>query len=167
MSDVVIVVASNNKNMHVAQEFEKVFHAKNIKTKIVDVISMNLPLYTPVEENKGIPKKVLEDLEIFDNAKSYVFIAPEYNGGVPPTLSNLIAWISRSGNDDWRKYFNGKSAAIASFSGGGGIQMLAALRLQLSYIGLNVVGRQVRATFREELNLNDVQGVAEQLIKNL
>ena len=131
------------------------------------MVSLNLPLYTPTEEVRGIPKAVLQYKELMDNAKGFVFVVPEYNGGVPPVVTNFIAWISRSGDQDWRSTFNAKPAGIASFSGSGGVQALVSLRTQLSYIGLNVIGRQVRATFKEGLNSADLEGVGDLLIEGI
>ena len=50
---------------------------------------------------------------LYNKAESFVFVSPEYNGGVPPALTNIIAWVSRLGGKDWRKSFNGKAAALA------------------------------------------------------
>ena len=86
---------------------------------------------------------------------------------MPPVVTNFIAWISRSGDLNWRESFNGKPAALSSFSGSGGIQALVALRTQLSYIGLNTIGRQVRATYKEDLNLDDVNAVSDLLIQGM
>ena len=167
MSDVVILAGSNNKNLELANEFEKHFTAKSVKSTVLDLVSLNLPLYTPTEEVRGIPKAVLQYKELMDNAKGFVFVVPEYNGGVPPVVTNFIAWISRSGDLNWRESFNGKPAALSSFSGSGGIQALVALRTQLSYIGLNTIGRQVRATYKEDLNLDDVNAVSDLLIQGM
>ncbi len=38
------------------------------------------------------------------------------------------------------------------------------LRAQLSYIGLNTIGRQVRATYKEELKISDVEAVTDLLL---
>jgi len=167
MSKIVIIAGSNNKNLEVANEFEKYFSDNDVQSEVIDLVSLNIPLYTPVEESNGIPEKVLKYKEIFDKAEGFVFAIPEYNGGVPPVVTSLIAWISRSGDDNWRNSFNGKPAALASFSGSGGIQALISLRTQLSYIGLNTIGRQVRATYKEELKISDVEAVADLLKRNL
>ena len=167
MSKIVIIAGSNNKNLEVANEFEKYFSDNDVQSEVIDLVSLNIPLYTPVEESNGIPEKVLKYKEIFDKAEGFVFALPEYNGGVPPVVTSLIAWISRSGDDNWRNSFNGKPAALASFSGSGGIQALISLRTQLSYIGLNTIGRQVRATYKEELKISDVEAVADLLKRNL
>ena len=167
MSDIVIIAGSNNKNLELAKEFEKHFSTKSINSTVLDLVSLELPLYTPAEEAKGIPEAVFKYKELMDSAKGFVFVVPEYNGGVPPVVTNLIAWISRSGDQNWRSSFNAKPAGIASFSGSGGIQALVSLRTQLSYIGLNVIGRQVRATYKEELNSTDVEAVGELLIDGI
>jgi chromate reductase len=164
MSDVIIIAGSNNKNLEVANEFHKVLTDKKVKSQVLDLVSLELPLYTPLEETKGVPEKVMQYKELIDNARGLVFSIPEYNGGVPPVVTNFIAWISRS-EKDWRGAFNGKPAALASFSGSGGIQALVAFRTQLSYIGLNTIGRQVRATYSQELNMEDVEAVSDLLIK--
>ena len=59
--------------------------------------------------------------------------------------------MSRSG-EDWRDVFNGKSALIATHSGGGGAHVLMAMRHQLSYVGMNVLGRQLLTNYGKQLN---------------
>jgi NAD(P)H-dependent FMN reductase len=60
-------------------------------------------------------------------------------------LTSAIAWLSVQG-DDFRALFNGRLIAIASHSGGGGVEGLTALRIQLAHLGAHVVGRQLIAT---------------------
>ena len=167
MSKIVIIAGSNNKNLALANEFKDRFDQNHVESQVVDLVSLGIPLYTPAKEAEGIPDQVFEYKELFDQASGFVFAIPEYNGGIPPVVTNLIAWISRSGDQDWRKSFNGKPAALASFSGSGGFQVLISLRTQLAYIGLNVLGRQVRATFKEDLNLDDVKAVSELLLRDV
>lgn len=167
MTKILILAASNNKNLELAGHFKEQFNGHQVDSEILDLAALELPLYSPLAEARGIPDAVKNLLPRFEKAHGFVFTAPEYNGGVPPVLTNLIAWVSRAGGDDWRKSFNAKPAAIASFSGGGGFQLLMALRMQLSYIGLNVLGRQVQASYRNELNPIDVEAVAKLLVDNL
>lgn len=167
MSKIVILAGSNGKNLEVAKEFENYLGKREVESIVVDIVSLGIPLYTPVEELRGVPEVIREYRELFRSAAGFVFVTPEYNGGVPPSVTNLIAWVSRSGGEDWRQVFNGKPAALASFSGSGGIQALISLRTQLSYIGLNTIGRQVRATYKEELKLSDVEAVSNLLLKSV
>ncbi len=165
MSDVIIVTASHNKNLELANEFKDELNRLGTENEILDLIQLALPMYTPDEEAKGVPQKVHDIVKTFEAAKGFVFVTPEYNGSIPPILSNLIAWISRSGTEDWRQSFNAKPVALGTFSGSGGIQALMFLRSQLAYIGADVIGRQVRATFQIELNRDDLEGVSLLLAK--
>lgn len=165
MSDVIIVTASHNKNLELANEFKDELNRLGTENEILDLIQLALPMYTPDEEAKGVPQRVHDIVKKFEAAKGFVFVTPEYNGSIPPILSNLIAWISRSGTEDWRQSFNAKPVALGTFSGSGGIQALMFLRSQLAYIGADVIGRQVRATFQIELNRDDLEGVSLLLAK--
>jgi chromate reductase len=167
MADIIIIAGSNNKNLELSNQFQKVLKDNRVLSKILDLVSLDIPLYTPLEESKGVPEKVYEYVKLFDQAKGFIFVIPEYNGGIPPVVTSMIAWISRSGDPDWRKSFNSKPTAIASFSGSGGIQALVSLRTQLSYVGMNVIGRQVRGTYKDEVNKNDVIAVANILIQSI
>lgn len=167
MKKVLIVAGSNNKNLELAGEFNRTLSARGVETQVLDLVSLNLPLYTPIAEAQGIPSEVLEYKKLIGEVSGFVFVVPEYNGGLPPVVTNFIAWISRSGDQNWRGAFNGKPAGLASFSGGGGIQALVSLRTQLSYIGMNTIGRQVVATYRQELNMEDVEGVSDLLVDGM
>jgi NAD(P)H-dependent FMN reductase len=160
-----IIVASNNKNLELAQELDGIAQEMGQTTTIIDLVEQELPLYTPkAQEEKGIPENILELAEVFTKSKAMIFVAPEYNGGIPPALTNIIAWLSVSG-DDWRACFNGKSAMLATHSGGGGQYVLLAMRTQLSYIGMNVVGRQIITNYKKPFNPDSARGVIQQLIK--
>jgi chromate reductase len=166
MSKIVIIAGSNNNNLKVANEFQNYFVEKNTESQIIDLVSLELPLYSSLEETRGFPEKILTYKQIISEAQGLVFIVPEYNGGVPPVVTNFIAWISRS-DKDWRACFNGKTAALASFSGSGGQLALTSLRNQLAYIGLNTIGRQLRATYKEDLNTDEVWAVGDLLLRSL
>lgn len=159
-----IIVASNNKNLILAHELNKIALAMEQKTQIIDLVEEDLPLYSPkVQAEYGIPEKVKQLAETLINTEGMIFVAPEYNGSIPPTLNNVIAWLSVSGND-WRSCFNGKPAIIATYSGGGGQYVLLAMRTQLSYIGMNVIGRQILTNSEKPLNLDSAKEVIKQLI---
>jgi NAD(P)H-dependent FMN reductase len=162
MSDTLILVGSNHKNLELAQAFRQVFEAKGLNPSLVDLVGLNLPLYTPVTEEQA-PDAVNQLCSQCMQAKRFVFITPEYNGGIAPALTNAIAWISRSDAADWRTVFNGKMAAMGSVSGGG-LHALMALRMQLGYIGLTVLGRQVVVNAHKPLNESAIQDIADAFI---
>lgn len=160
MKNILIITASNGHNLKLAKNFEEQYKALDANAKIVDLVDLDLPLYSPKNEQElGVPNKLMPILEEVHSADALVFCTPEYNGGVPPTLTNFIAWTSRA-DKDWRKFFNGKTAAIASFSGSGGVNVLNSMRVQLSYIGCNVIGRHIMTHMKMPLKSEDLEAVA-------
>jgi NAD(P)H-dependent FMN reductase len=95
-----------------------------------------------------------------------IFISPEYNGSTPPVFTNSLAWVSRTGKE-WRGIFNRKTAVIATHSGSGGAHVLMSMRLQLSYLGMNVLGRQILTHYTKELNQETLMDILDQLILSL
>jgi chromate reductase, NAD(P)H dehydrogenase (quinone) len=158
-----IIVASNNHNLALAYQLNKIVLDMQHTTQIIDLVEEDLPLYTPkFQAQYGIPEKVKLLAQTLINTEAMIFVAPEYNGGIPPTLNNAIAWLSVNG-DDWRGCFNGKPAIVATYSGGGGYYVLLAMRNQLSYIGMNVIGRQIITNSNKPLNLDSAKEVIKQL----
>ena len=158
-----ILVSSQGKNLDLGNQFLEYLASKGETAEIIDLSNLDLPLYSPLTEG-SVPAKVIELTEKLIKSRGIIFVAPEYNGSVPPVLNNAIAWVSRTG-DDWRHAFNGKPAAIATHSGGGGAHVLMAMRLQLSYIGMNVIGRQLLTNYGKELNHDSMALVIDQLLK--
>jgi NAD(P)H-dependent FMN reductase len=149
--------------MELANKFLAYLKGRGEEVSIVDLPNLELPLYSPLTEEK-VPAQALKLAEKLINSKALIFVAPEYNGAVPPVLNNAIAWISRTGKD-WRNAFNGKPAVIATHSGGGGAHVLMAMRSQLSFIGMNVIGRQILTNFGKELNEDSMVAVLDQILK--
>lgn len=162
---ILIISASEGQNLELAKNFQKKVNQHEISCHILNLLDLDLPLYTSrAEKNISAAELLKNEILLLANASGLIFIAPEYNGGVPPVLTNFIAWTSRS-TKDWRQHFNGKPAAIASFSGGGGLNLLTSLRTQLSYVGMNVLGRQVQVHQGRPLEESSIEAVVKELIK--
>ena len=140
--DVLVITASNGENLMLADRFAVAARTLGQQAAVLDLTSVDLPLFTPRAMAAGTPAG-LADLEARLNAAPrWVICAPEYNGSIPPVLTNAIAWLSVQSND-FRTLFNGRPIAMATRSGGGGHTVMAALRLQLAHLGAHVVGRQL------------------------
>lgn len=159
-----IVVASIGKNLALANEIEDVLKEKNIETCFLNIVEMNLPLYTSAAESLHSAEELINPYKDTISADAFVFVAPEYNGGPPPSFNNFLAWVSRS-TKNWRETFNSKPAMIASFSAGSGVQALVIMRLQLSYVGMNVIGRTIQSTTGRLHKTEEVKDTCEALIK--
>ena len=148
-----VCAASNGKNLVLAHRIVDLAQAMDMPAKLLDLTEVDLPLYTP-QRDAGVPPEVLSTMEpMFAKAGAFFVCAPEYNGSIPPTLNNAIAWLSTQ-SDDFRSLFNGKSVGLATHSGGGGQKVLVAMRLQFSHLGCNVIGREIltnsKKAFRDE-----------------
>jgi len=82
---------------------------------------------------------------------------------MPPVLNNAIAWVSRIG-DDFRAIFNQKFVALASHSGGGGMRGNDAVRAMFSYIGANVLSREIINNYSKPYKKETVVSVVRELI---
>ena len=160
----IILCASAGMNVKLSETLLET--AKNLggEVELINLVDLNLPLYSTVEEKaNGIPDAAKTLSEKLGAAKSFVVVAPEYNGTLPPVLNNAVAWVSRSG-DDWRVAFGGKLAAVATHSGGGGQKVLNAMRVQLAHLGCTVIARELLTHYQKQLNPESAEAVLKQLI---
>ena len=97
-------------------------------------------------------------IDAFTEASGFVFCAPEYNGSIPPTFTNAITWLSIV-SDDFRALFNNKPAALATHSGGEGQKLLISMRIMLSHLGMNVLGRELSVKGKEPIKDSSIDDV--------
>lgn len=162
MSKILILVSSSGKNLDLGNEICQIGKEMELDVELVNLMGLKLPLYDSEKEKEGVPSCIHELVENINSSRALITVAPEYNGLIPPVLNNAISWISRS-SDDWRDCFNGKVMAIATHSGGGGQYALMAMRQQFSYIGANVLGRQLLTNYSKPLNADSAREVFRQL----
>tara|TARA_Y100000589_G_C27161463_1_gene632947 strand:+ start:595 stop:1125 length:531 start_codon:yes stop_codon:yes gene_type:complete len=163
--DLIIISASNGKNLELSHKFAKKCNELNLSSEILDLTELNIPLYNPRIHSKcDIPKELQIVKEKLFKIEKWIFCAPEYNGSIPPILSNFIAWLSVSG-DDFRNLFNGQPVAIATFSGGQGIEMLTSLRIQLVHLGSQVLGRQLSSCYSKPPEEKSIEDIIKRLLQ--
>ena len=164
-SELIIITASNGNNLNLSKKFFEKSKELNIKSEILDLTEYNLPLFNPRNKPKeNIPEEITKIKEQLLNTEKWIICAPEYNGSIPPILSNLIAWLSISG-DDFRNLFNGQPIAIATFSGGQGIELLTSLRIQLVHLGSQVLGRQLSSSFSKPAEEDTIKDIIKRLMQ--
>tara|TARA_B100000674_G_scaffold477348_1_gene472533 strand:+ start:1264 stop:1797 length:534 start_codon:yes stop_codon:yes gene_type:complete len=163
--DLIIITASNGNNLNLAQAFEKKSKELKLSTQILDLTQLKIPLYNPRFHAKSeIPDEIKDIKQILFQIDKWIICAPEYNGSIPPILSNFIAWLSVSG-DDFRNLFNGQPIAIATFSGGQGIELLTSLRIQLSHLGSQVLGRHLSSCFSKPAEEKTIEDIIRRLMQ--
>ena len=161
--DLIIISASCGKNLELSKKFQEKSNKLNLNSELLDLTTLNIPLFNPrIHTKENIPDEIIMIKEKLFVIDKWVICAPEYNGSIPPILSNFIAWLSISG-DDFRNLFNGQPIAIATFSGGIGLELLTSLRIQLVHLGSQVLGRQLLSSFSKPID----EATIEDIIKRL
>ena len=163
--NLIIISASCGENLELSKKFHEKSNELKISSEILDLTMFDIPLFNPrIHTKKNIPLEVIKiKQKLFSNEK-WIICAPEYNGSIPPILSNLIAWLSISG-DDFRDLFNGQPIAIATFSGGVGLELLTSLRIQLVHLGSQVLGRQFLSSYSKPIDTETIKDIIQRLMQ--
>lgn len=165
MKKIVILLASVVKNKALAQKFEQISKEQQCEVEIINLVELELPLYTSITEEKhGIPEEAKRLRDTLFDYQAFLVISPEYNGSMPPVLTNAIAWVSRV-DKDFRTVFNQKFVALATHSGGGGNKGNDAMRSMFAYLGANVLSRELICTYKKPCEEKTIIAIIEELKK--
>ena len=162
-----IITASNGENLKLAERFLAAGEELNYSCELLDLTKSenNLPIFNPRNNSKDKAPENLKSINTqMESHSHWVICAPEYNGSIPPILTNAIAWLSVQGND-FRSLFNERPIAIASFSGGGCMELLLSMRIQLTHLGALVLGRQLASNKSRIAEDNSINAILNQLLK--
>ena len=161
MKKILIISATNDKNLDLAKELNKIVSTMKIETELVSLQDLNLPLF---DFEKTVDGNAVENLiDKISKSSGLIICSPEYNGGVPPILSNAITWITVQ-TKNWRDAFNGKWALISTHSAGSGYRFLTAFRSQLEYLGSNVLARTIAVSDEKPLDKDSAKRILQGLI---
>ena len=124
----------NRKLLRVASELL----GDEIEYKEIDI--SDIPLFNEDFEHPA-PASVLRIHDEVLKADAIIFATPEYNGGMPGVLKNVIDWLSRPLGDSKVKPLVNKTAYIVGGTSGmsGTITAQEHLRAVLTYMGVFVL----------------------------
>ena len=162
-----VITASNGQNLKLAERFLVAGKNLNYSCELLDLTESknDLPVFNPRHNAKDKAPANLESINLqMDRHSHWVICAPEYNGSIPPILTNAIAWLSVQGKD-FRSLFNERPIAIASFSGGGCMELLLSMRIQLTHLGALVLGRQLATNKSKVAEDNSINAILNQLLQ--
>ena len=116
------------RNSHrVALYFEKYLAENNLaETEMIDLMEYNFPLFEERLQFQASPlPQTLEFAQKIKDSEGIIIVTPEYNGGYPASLKNVIDLLL----EEWRH----KPIAIATVSAGpfAGTQALISLQFTL------------------------------------
>ena len=143
MSKILILsagVSEDSNNTKLAKKLNKFLDEKAVPNEIHENLYENIPFL--VDNQKDVPKKILEMRKSLECANKIIIFSPVYNGGFLAHLKNTLDWLSLS--YDGYKYnslFKDKTVGvITSVRGGGGNAQNAfnILSSQLINYGLRV-----------------------------
>lgn len=172
MKNLLIISSTKNTNFELSQKIKIFFdNRENIKTEIICLEDFKLPLYTPSLEDifKGeekFPKEIISLKEILLKSDSIIWCSPEYNGGISPIVTNSIAWISRA-TTDWREAFNNKNMLICSSSGGNGKNFVEGFKIQLKYLGSEVMEESIIQTKKDLITNDELETILSNFYTNI
>ena len=99
MKNLLIISSTKNSNFELSKEIKDFFDNKEgINCSIISLEQFDLPLYKPeLEEqfkNKShFPEDITKVKDFLISSDALIWCSPEYNGGISPILTNVIAWI--------------------------------------------------------------------------
>ena len=165
MKQVAILVASSGSNAELAREFEQRLLTAGVNSHVLLLDELNLPLYTAAMDIANPPMPMfVEAAHHVESATGLIVCAPEYNGSMPPVLTNFIAWLSTR-SDNFRQHFNGKPVALATHSGGGGHNLMTSMRIQFAHLGANVLGRVAIVNSKKPINHATIEALVQGVIQ--
>ena len=163
MKNILIVSATSGNNYKLAQELENLLKTKKVNYNLIKLDDFSVPLYNPQIEKTIQSNNISKLDDLFQNADGFIFCAPEYNGSIPPILTNTIAWISVK-SSNWRGAFNGKAGLICTHSGGVGNNFKNSLRIQLNHLGVVVLPRTISRSADLSFKTESASEILDQLI---
>jgi NAD(P)H-dependent FMN reductase len=124
-------VRRERKSHRVALYFQNYLKANHLATsEILDLKEYNFPIFEDTIKTLQNPtEKILDFTNKIKSANGIIIVTPEYNGGFPASLKNVIDLLY----DEWQ----GKPISISTVSSGvfGGSQALVSLQFILWKIG--------------------------------
>ena len=162
-----VITASNGENLKLAERFLNIGRKLNFTCELLDLTESknDLPIFNPRHNSRDkAPENLMSINAQMESHSHWVICAPEYNGSIPPILTNAIAWLSVQGKD-FRSLFNERPIAIASFSGGGCMEFLLSMRIQLTHLGALVLGRQLATNKSKTAEDESIKAILNQLLQ--
>lgn len=130
MPHIAIISASvrDGRNSHrVALFFRKFIEERKLATtEIIDLLRYDFPLFHERLQYLDAPsREILDFVDRFRAADGIIIVTPEYNGGYPASLKNVIDLLT----NEWKR----KPVAISTSSDGnfGGMQVITSLQYSL------------------------------------
>ena len=166
MKNIVILTATKNSNFTLGKNLSELINQEEYQTIVTSFEDFNLPLFVASDYEK-LKQEHLNDIknitDLLVEAQGVIICSPEYNGSIPPIVTNAIAWISVS-TEYWRDAFANKIGLIATSSGGPAIKYNVAMKNQLEHLGMVVIPRIVNVSSSNPLKKESASKILKQFL---
>ena len=169
MTKITIISATSSTNYDLSKKIFKILNDLDISSEIINAEDYRLPLFIASEyENKKKENfNIIDELtNKFIGSSGLIICSPEYNGSIPPIITNMIAWISVS-TDHWRDGFNKKVSLIAASSSGDAAKYHIAMKNQLEHLGSVVMPRGIHISQSNPFSEESAEKILKHFIKLL
>ena len=169
MKNILIISATSKTNLSLANKIKLILDKEKKDTHILNLDKIKLPLYTESNYNnvsKTVENQIKNITLNFIESNALVICAPEYNGSIPPIITNVIAWISVS-TKYWKDGFNNKNALITTSSGGEGMKFCKSMKIQLEHLGMIVFKEFISTNNNNPFDKKKSSKILKQFIKNI
>jgi len=166
MKKIFIISATLKNNYKLSEDIRNILTDMDVETSLLSLEDYMLPLYTDnmlSKKKESIKKEILYLIEQMKMADGLIICGPEYNGSIPPIISNTIAWISTT-TDSWREAFIDKIGLIGTHSGGEGDKFFRSMKIQLEHLGLVVMPRGINVNNSSPLKKDSAKKILKQFI---
>ena len=169
-------------NRQLAHNAAALARAAGAEVTLLELASLDIPLYNADLEAQGTPPDVMRLKQILFEHPAWVICSPEYNGSYTALLKNTIDWASSpvKGDAVWGRggrSFEGKVVGLLSASPGalGGLRSLSHLSPLLRNLQCWVSPKQfalgtasqafdAQGRLQDEAHRAGVQGVIDQVL---
>ena len=166
MKKVLILSATNNSNLILAKELSELVNSKNVNFEVESFENYAFPIFN-ASTYKSDKEKNIKNIKLLTKkmveANGLIICSPEYNGSIPPIVTNAIAWVSVS-TDYWKDAFKNKVGLIASSSGGAAIKFNIAMKNQLEHLGMVVMPRLISTSSKNPLRKESAKKILKHFI---
>ena len=100
MAKILMITATSDNNRALADKFADSAREMGHEAEIIDLVELDMPMFTVARSKELDTVPGMAELKAaMSGADSWMIIAPEYNGSMPPTLNNAVAWLSTEWQD--------------------------------------------------------------------
>ena len=169
MKKIVIITATSGYNHKLSLKIKEMLIEIGAIVNIVNLEDYDIPLFfaSDYSDKKDEVKNIINDMvNLLKDSDGLVLCAPEYNGSIPPIVTNMISWISVS-TENWRDAFVNKISLVATNSGGNAVNYNIAMKNQLEHLGSVVYPRLICENDNRPFNPKSVKKILKDFIKLL